>query len=63
MRDVTHYFASLPERQREVIKCILQEEVSIRDTASKLKISEGAVRVALHRGLAMIAQNFRRDMA
>ena len=62
-RDVTPYFASLPDRQREVIRCILQEEISIRETAARLKISEGAVRVALHRGLAMIAQNFRRDMA
>ena len=45
-----------PSRQRDVVRCILREEISIRDTAARLKISEGAVRVALHRGLAMIAK-------
>ena len=57
------YIAALPERQRDVVQCILREEISIRDTATRLKISEGAVRVALHRGLSMIAKSYRRDMA
>ena len=62
-RDVAPYFAALPDRQRDVVQCILREEISIRETAARLKISEGAVRVALHRGLAMIAKSYRRDMA
>jgi RNA polymerase sigma-70 factor, ECF subfamily len=62
-RDVAPYIAALPDRQRDVVQCILREEISIRDTATRLKISEGAVRVALHRGLAMIAKSYRRDMA
>jgi RNA polymerase sigma-70 factor (ECF subfamily) len=60
-RDVDAYVAALPERQREVVRCIVREEVSIRDTALRLKISEGAVRVALHRGLAAVARSYRRD--
>jgi RNA polymerase sigma-70 factor (ECF subfamily) len=60
-RDVDTYVAALPERQREVVYCIVREEISIRDTALRLKISEGAVRVALHRGLAAVARSYRRD--
>jgi RNA polymerase sigma-70 factor (ECF subfamily) len=62
-RDVEPYINALPERQRAVIHCILREEISIRETASRLNVSEGAVRVALHRGLATIAQNYRRDLS
>jgi RNA polymerase sigma-70 factor (ECF subfamily) len=61
-RDVEPYLNGLPARQRDVVRCIIWEEISIRDTATRLNITEGAVRVALHRGLAAIAQNYRRDM-
>ena len=62
-RDVEPYVNELPERQRDVVQCILTEEISIRETAVRLKISEGAVRVALHRGLAAVARRYKRDMA
>jgi RNA polymerase sigma-70 factor (ECF subfamily) len=61
-RDVERYVNGLPPRQRDVVQCILREEISIRETAARLKMSEGAVRVALHRGLAVVARNYRRDM-
>ncbi len=61
-RDVTPYVDGLPERQREVVRCIITDEISIRETAARLKISEGAVRVALHRGLAAVARGYRRDL-
>jgi RNA polymerase sigma-70 factor (ECF subfamily) len=60
--DVERYVTALPPRQREVLRCILREEISIRETAARLQITEGAVRVALHRGLTLIAANYRRDM-
>ena len=62
-RDVETYVAKLPTRQRDVVQCILKEDISIRDTAARLKMSEGAVRVALHRGLATIAKRYKRDLA
>lgn len=62
-RDVQPYVDGLPERQKQVLVCILQEEISIGETAKRLKITEGAVRVALHRGLAAVARNYRRDMS
>lgn len=61
-RDVEPYLNALPGRQRDVVHCILREEISIRQTAARLKITEGAVRVALHRGLAAIARAYRRDL-
>lgn len=60
-RDVDRYVQALPPRQRDVLQCILREEISIRDTAARLEVTEGAVRVALHRGLAALARNYRRD--
>jgi RNA polymerase sigma-70 factor (ECF subfamily) len=62
-RDVEPYLDGLPTRQRDVVRCILWEEISIRDTATRLKMTEGAVRVALHRGLAAIARSYKRDMS
>lgn len=46
----------LPARQRDVVRSIAVESTLIKDTAAKLAMSEGAVRVALHRGLARLAK-------
>jgi RNA polymerase sigma-70 factor (ECF subfamily) len=51
----------LPQRQREVLQSIAIESASIRETAAKLSMTEGAVRVALHRGLARLAAKLRRE--
>ena len=50
---------SLPARQREVLQSIAVENASIRETAAKFSMSEGAVRVALHRGLATLTAKLR----
>jgi RNA polymerase sigma-70 factor, ECF subfamily len=50
---------SLPPRQRDVLQSIAVESASIRDTAAKFAMSEGAVRVALHRGLASLTAKLR----
>src|SRR5438876_955634 len=50
---------SLPDRQRSVVASISLDGASIRETAARLKMSEGAVRVALHRGLAALAAKFK----
>lgn len=59
--EVAAHLAGLPSRQRDVLQSIAVESVSIRDTAKKLAMSEGAVRVALHRGLASLATRLRKD--
>jgi RNA polymerase sigma-70 factor (ECF subfamily) len=58
-RDVERRLGHLSQRQQEVVRAISLEGASIKDTAMKLAISEGAVRVALHRGLTSLAAIFR----
>ncbi len=57
--DVDRHVDALPERQRLVVRSIAVEGASIVDAAGQLGISQGAVRVALHRGLATLAEKFK----
>jgi RNA polymerase sigma-70 factor (ECF subfamily) len=57
--EVAAQLQSLPTRQREVLQSIAVDSVSIKDTAAKFAMSEGAVRVALHRGLAKLTAKLR----
>lgn len=57
--EVANHLASLPPRQRDVLQSIAVESASIKETASKLSMTEGAVRVALHRGLSSLAARLR----
>ena len=50
---------TLPARQRDVLQSIAVDSASIKDTAAKFSMSEGAVRVALHRGLASLTAKLR----
>src|SRR5258708_38033149 len=50
--EVAAQLQSLPARQRDVLQSIAVESASIKDTAAKFAMGEGAVGVALHRGLA-----------
>lgn len=50
----------LPERQRDVVRAVTIEGASIRETAQRLRMTEGAVRVALHRGLVALGARFGR---
>ncbi len=59
--ELAGHLAELPQRQREVLQSIAVDSASIRTTAEKLSMTEGAVRVALHRGLARLAAKLRTD--
>jgi len=59
--EVIVHLKGLPKRQRDVLQSITVESNSIKDTAAKLAMSEGAVRVALHRGLARLAAKLRNE--
>lgn len=54
--DVVRALSQLPDRQATVVRTIAVEGASIAETAARLNISEGAVRVALHRGLSALGQ-------
>ena len=57
--EVAAQLQALPARQRDVLQSIAVESTSIKDTAQKLSMSEGAVRVALHRGLTSLTAKLR----
>src|SRR3954466_14962743 len=60
-REVAVHLEALPARQRGVLQSIAVDSASIKATAAKLSMSEGAVRVALHRGLANLTTRLRRQ--
>jgi len=55
LADAKRLLRALDGRQRQVVEAISVEGASIRETAARLGVSEGAVRVALHRGLKALA--------
>ncbi|CAN7642750.1 sigma-70 family RNA polymerase sigma factor [Mesorhizobium sp. LjNodule214] len=60
-RDINRALDSLPPAQRSVVSAVSVEGRSIGETAAKFGITETAVRVSLHRGLAAIARRFGRE--
>lgn len=59
--DSRRLLASLPERQRRIVEEISLEGRRAADVAARLGMSEGAVRVSLHRALKTLAALYRRD--
>jgi RNA polymerase sigma-70 factor (ECF subfamily) len=60
-RDINRALDGLPPAQRSVVSSISVDGHTIGETAAKLGVSETAVRVSLHRGLAAIAKRFGRQ--
>jgi RNA polymerase sigma-70 factor (ECF subfamily) len=58
-REIERHLGDLPVRQREVVRAIAVDGASTGEAAARFAISEGAVRVALHRGLAALAAKLR----
>lgn len=57
--QVEAHLGALPTRQRDVLQAIAVDGASIREASARLSMTEGAVRVALHRGLASLAARLR----
>lgn len=57
--DASRIIATLKGRQREIVQAISMEGASARQVAQRLGMTEGAVRVALHRALQSLAKAFR----
>jgi RNA polymerase sigma factor (sigma-70 family) len=60
--DAKRLISRLNGRQREIVVAISIEGASARQVAERLGMTEGAVRVALHRALRSLAKAFRADM-
>jgi len=59
--DATRLIARLDERPRAIVEAISLEGRSTGEVAAKLNMSEGAVRVALHRALKTLAKLYREE--
>jgi RNA polymerase sigma-70 factor (ECF subfamily) len=57
--DLDRLLGRLGERQRDLVRSLSVEGRSVQETAERLKMSEGAVRVALHRAIKALAALYR----
>ncbi len=57
-RDLMKMASSLPERQKAVLMAIIVEGETASEAATRLDMTEGAVRVTLHRALGKLAREF-----
>jgi RNA polymerase sigma-70 factor (ECF subfamily) len=57
--DIDRLLGHLKARQREIVQSISLNGDSIRETADRLHMTEGAVRVALHRALTALGALYR----
>jgi RNA polymerase sigma-70 factor, ECF subfamily len=57
--DAERILGTLPEKQRRIVRAMTLDERSAADIGQELGMSEGAVRVALHRSLKTLADRFR----
>jgi len=55
--DIDRHLGQLSAGQRNVVHALTVEGASVRETAKKLKTSEGAVRVTLHRAFQRLANS------
>ncbi len=58
-READRLLSILGGRQQEIVRAICVEGSSIREASARFGISEGATRVALHRGLSTLAAAYR----
>lgn len=58
-REMETLLAGLNATQRDIVQSISLREATIGETAQRLSMSEGAVRVALHRALKTLAARYR----
>jgi RNA polymerase sigma factor (sigma-70 family) len=58
-REMEMLLSGLNTTQRDIVQSIALRDAGISETAARLSMSEGAVRVALHRALKALAARYR----
>jgi RNA polymerase sigma factor (sigma-70 family) len=61
--DIDALLGKLKAQQRDIVQSISLNGNSIRETARRLQMTEGAVRVALHRALRSLAALYRGQLS
>jgi len=59
--DAETVLTRLKDPQRDIVRSISLEGAGVRETAERLNMSEGAVRVALHRALKTLSALYRSE--
>jgi RNA polymerase sigma-70 factor (ECF subfamily) len=59
--DAEQLLTQLRDPQRDIVRSISLQGAGVRETAARLNMTEGAVRVSLHRALKTLAALYRRD--
>jgi RNA polymerase sigma factor (sigma-70 family) len=59
--DLDRLLGKLGQRQQDLVRSLSVEGRSVKETADRLEMSEGAVRVALHRAIKALASLYRGD--
>lgn len=59
--DAENLLDRLKDPQRDIVRSISINGAGVRETAERLKMTEGAVRVALHRALKSLAALYRSE--
>jgi RNA polymerase sigma-70 factor (ECF subfamily) len=57
-RDIERALAKLPERTRALVRSVKLDELSHAEAAAQSGMTEGAVKVAVHRGLRALTAHF-----
>lgn len=57
--DVGRMLEKLNEKQRNVVRALTVEGVSVRQAAERLNMTEGAIRVTLHRAVKVLSLIYR----
>lgn len=57
--DLEQGLADLPQRTRELLRSVKLEGTPVAEVAARAGMTEGAVKVAVHRGLARLAARLR----
>jgi len=57
--DISRMLESLNEKQRNVVRALAVEGASVRQTAERLNMTEGAIRVTLHRAVKALSAIYR----
>lgn len=57
--DIGRMLENLNEKQRRVVRALAVEGASVRQTAERLNMTEGAIRVTLHRAVKALSAIYR----
>lgn len=62
-RDVTRLLATLPQKQRDAIRLVKLDGVSVKEAAQSLGLSESDVKISTHRGMKALMRLMGKDDA